>query len=316
MITRPPTRNGEAVSRISRLSLLIAPTGNHRARRRWFIVFAIFPALLAVLAGSVYPFIYTVFTSLRDYNLAYSNASYNFIGLANYASVLTDGNFWHSLQVSIIFTLIAVTIELLLGFYLAWLLNHDFWLRNIFRSMLLVPMTLAPVVVGLVWRWLYNADYGLINFIVTTFGGSSQAWVVNPHLALGAVIVTDVWEWTPFIMLIALAGLQAVPPDVVEAAKLDGAGSWQELRFIVLPIIRKVLLIGVVFRLLDAFRSADTIFSLTGGGPGNVTTVEPYNLYLEGFQNFRIGYAAAMSIILIAMTTFVVGRLMKVARFD
>jgi multiple sugar transport system permease protein len=147
-------------------------------------------------------------------------------------------------------------------------------------------------------------------------GGRRQAWVVNPHLALGAIIVTDVWEWTPFIMLIVLAGLQTVPTDVVEAARLDGATAWQELRFVVLPIIRNIVLIGVIFRLLDAFRSADTIFSLTGGGPGNVTTVEPYNLYLQAFQSFRVGYAAAMSIILIALTTFAVSRVMKIARFD
>src|SRR6185437_9725314 len=186
----------------------------------------------------------------------------------------------------------------------------------IFRSMLLVPMPIAPVVVGLIWRWLYNADYGLINFFFTSLGGHAQAWLVNPHLALGAVILTDIWEWTPFLMLIALAGLQTVPTDVLEAAKLDGAGAWQELRYIVLPLIRNLLIIGTTFRVLDAFRTADTIFTLTGGGPGNVTTVEPYNLYLQGFQYFRVGYAAAMSIILIVFTTVAVNRLMRIVRFD
>jgi len=287
-----------------------------RGRRRWFVVFSILPALAAVLAGSVYPFFYTLYASLHDYNLAYSNASFRFTGLSNYLGLLTDGEFWHALQVSVIVTGVAVSVELALGMFLAWLLNHDILGRNVFRSMLLTPMTIAPVVVGLIWRWLYNADYGLINYLVETLGGNRQAWVVNPHLALGAVIVADVWEWTPFVMLIVLAGLQTVPVDVLEASILDGANSWQRSRFVVFPIIRNIVLIGATFRLLDAFRSADTIFSLTGGGPGRVTTIEPFNLYLLGFQDFRIGYAAAISIVLIALTTFAVSGLMKIAAFE
>jgi multiple sugar transport system permease protein len=287
-----------------------------RGRRRWFVAFSILPALLVVLAGSAYPFIYTLFVSVHNYNLAYSNTSFTFNGLSNYLSVFTASDFWHSLQVSIIFTGIAVSIELALGLSLAWMLNYEIFGQNLLRSLLLTPMTLAPVVVGLIWRWLYNAEYGLINYLVGIFGGSPQAWVVNPRLALGALIVTDVWEWTPFVMLIVLAGLQTVPIDVVEAAILDGTSSWQRLRFVVLPIIRNVVLIGATFRLLDAFRSADTIFTLTGGGPGRVTTVVPYNLYLQGFQDFRIGYAAAISIVLIALTTVAVGGLMKITSFD
>ncbi|HXX37829.1 MAG TPA: sugar ABC transporter permease [bacterium] len=291
------------------------PGVRHRWRH-WFITFSILPALLAVLAGSIYPFGYTLFVSFHDYNLTYSNAAFTFNGLSNYLSLLTVGDFWYSLRVSAIFTVVAVSIELALGVLLASLLNYEVFGRNLFRSLLLTPMTIAPIVVGLIWRWLYNAEYGLINYILGIFGGRPQAWVVNPHLALGAIIITDIWEWTPFIMLIVLAGLQTVPVDVIEAAILDGANSWQRLRFVVLPIIRNVMLIGATFRLLDAFRSADTIFSLTGGGPGRVTTVEPYNLYLQAFQDFRIGYAAAMSIVLIGLTTLVVSGLMKIAQFE
>ncbi len=289
---------------------------SRHARRRWFLAFMLAPALLVVLAGSVYPLIYTIITSTQDYNLAYSTVTHDFIGSANFTSVLTDSDFWHAFRVSVIFTVAALVLEFGVGFSIALLLNHEFWLRNVFRSMLLIPMTIAPVVVGLIWRWLYNADYGVVNFVVTSFGGQPQAWLVNSHLALGAAVVADVWEWTPFIMLISLAALQTVPSDILDAAKLDGANIWQELRFVILPTIRNILLIGLIFRLLDAFRTADLLFTLTGGGPGNITTSEPYNLYLQGFQFFRIGYTAAMSLILIAITTLIVSLLMKFTNFD
>jgi multiple sugar transport system permease protein len=292
---------------------LLLPGVRVGRRPRWFITVAILPALILVLAGSVYPLIYMVFVSFHEYNLAYSNVSFRFIGLVNYANVLASGDFWYSFRVSAIFTSVAVASELVLGTFLAWLFNRRFWGSHALRTLLLVPMTIAPVVVGLVWRWLYNAEYGLVNFIVTSLGGSPRAWLVNPHLALGAVIVSDVWEWTPFIMLVVTAGLQTVPPEVVEAAALDGANPWQEFRSVVFPIIRNIIVIGLVFRSLDAFRMADTIFTLTGGGPGRVTTVVPYDLYLQGFQFFRVGYAAAMSVILLALTTLAVGCLMRVA---
>jgi multiple sugar transport system permease protein len=179
-------------------------------------------------------------------------------------------------------------------------------------------MVMAPVVAGLIWRFIFNDEWGLANNIGGLFGLSSRAWLVDPQLAFFAVIVADVWQWTPFIVLIALAGLQAVPRELIDAARVDGANWFQIQRFIALPTIRAMLAIGLLIRLIDAFRNVDQIFVMTYGGPGVATSVLGFYTYIKAFKFFDMGYAAALGIIMLfiisVLAQAIIGMLMRTER--
>jgi len=170
---------------------------------------------------------------------------------------------------------------------------------------------MAPVVAGLIWRFIFNDEWGLANNVLNLFGIRSQAWLVNPPLAFFAVVVADVWQWTPFIALIALAGLQAVPKELNEAARVDGATWLQIQRFVTLPIMRPILAVGLLIRLIDCFRNVDQIFVMTYGGPGVATSVLGFYTYLKGFKFFDMGYTAGLGIILVFMISVLAQAIIK-----
>ena len=204
-----------------------------------------------------------------------------------------------------------MTVEFVLGILIAFLLDTEFIGRNVVRALILLPMVMAPVVAGLIWRFIFNDQWGLANDIIRVFGIGNKAWLVDPSLAFFAVIVADVWQWTPFIVLIALAGLQAVPRELTEAARVDGASWLQTQRFVVLPTIRSVLAIGLLIRLIDAFRSVDQIFVMTYGGPGLATSVLGFYTYLKGFKFFDMGYTAALGIIMLFIISVLAQSIMR-----
>ena len=256
------------------------------------------PALLVMLTMTVYPFVYTVILSLSRWNLTFARPQ-TFIGLANYQAILGSSDFWQSAEKTFWYVGGCLTIEFLLGISIAFLLDTQFIGRSVVRTLILLPMVMAPVVAGLIWRFIFNDEWGLANIVAGLFGLSSRAWLVDPRLAFFAVIVADVWQWTPFIVLITLAGLQAVPRDLIDAARVDGANWFQIQRYIALPTIRAVLTIGFLIRLIDSFRNVDQIFVMTYGGPGVTTSVLGFYTYLKAFKFFDMGYAAALGIIML-----------------
>lgn len=256
------------------------------------------PALLVMITMTVYPFVYTVILSLSRWNLTFARPQ-TFIGLANYQAILASADFWASAGRTFCYVGGCVTSEFVLGILIAFLLDTQFIGRSLVRTLILLPMVMAPVVAGLIWRFIFNDQSGLANNIINLFGLSSRAWLVDPQLAFFAVVVGDVWQWTPFIVLITLAGLQAVPREFIDAARVDGASWFQIQRFIALPMIRTVLVTGLLIRLIDAFRNVDQIFVMTYGGPGVATSVLGFYTYLKGFKFFDMGYTAALGIIML-----------------
>jgi multiple sugar transport system permease protein len=265
------------------------------------------PTILLALAVTILPLGYAILTSLQSFRFGRSVA---FIGLQNYLSLMGDSNFYSSLGTTLIYTIVATALEFVLGMTLALLLKEEFPLQGLVRSSLMIPMVIAPVVVGIVWRLLYSSDVGPFSYAVQWLTGHPLNVLSDPALALPGLILVDVWEWTPFMFLILLAGIQALPQEPFEAARVDGAGPWETLRHITLPMLRPVILVAVLIRALDAFTVFDQVFVLTQGGPGMATEVATLMVYKTAFRFSQVGYAAAMGmallILVLALSTVIV----------
>jgi len=272
--------------------------------RRALLLPAIFlaPALAVLLALSIYPLIYSITISLQQ-----ETAAGGTWGLGNFARLLSDNFFVTALGHTFIYAIAALTCEFLLGLGLALLLNNQIRGRGVFRASLLIPMMLPPVVVGVVWRLMLNPNFGAINGTLKHFGVNTESltWTASPKLAMLSVIAVDVWQWTPFVFLVLLAGLQAIPPEPYEAALIDGSSRWQTFRHVTLPLLKPSILIVLLLRTMDLLRVFDQIFILTEGGPGFATETISLYIYRTAFRFFDFGYAAAMSFVLLALTNVI-----------
>jgi multiple sugar transport system permease protein len=255
--------------------------------------------MLVLLALSVYPLIYAVRVSLQAGTGAGVRWSPD-----NFSRLFSDAFFQSALLHTLVYALLALTCELLLGLGLALLLNHEMRARSLFRAALLVPMMLPPVVVGVVWRLALNPNFGAVNGTLKSFGLNTESltWTASPRLAFLSVVAVDVWQWTPFVFLILLAGLQAIPQEPYEAARMDGSSAWQTFRFITLPLLKPAILIVLLLRTMDLLRVFDQIFILTEGGPGFATETVSLYIYRAAFRFGNFGYAAAMSFVLLLVT--------------
>ena len=227
--------------------------------------------------------------------------------LVHFKRLLSDGFFQTALVHTIVYAVAALTCEFLLGLGLALLLNQKLRGRGLFRASLLVPMMLPTVVVGVVWRLLLHPNFGAINGTLKQIGINIEnlTWTASPRLAFLAVIAVDVWQWTPFVFLVLLAGLQAIPQEPYEAALIDGSTRWQTFRHVTLPLLKPAILIVLLLRTMDLLRVFDQIFILTEGGPGFATEMISLYIYRTAFRFFDFGYAAAMSFMLLALTNVV-----------
>ena len=250
------------------------------------------------------------------------NRPAKFIGVQNYAKLLSDPEVWGYFRTTAYFVVVAVVAQFLIGFGLALLLNREFRYKGFITTLILLPMMLSPVVVGLFWRFLFASDSsGLINYFLTPllnlFNAQPIRWTTDPNIAMIAVVIVDTWMWSPFMMLISLAGLSAVPKYLYEAADVDRASGWFKFRWITLPMVSPLLLIALLFRTMDAFKMFDIVYVLTReGGPGTVTETVSMNLYKLAFRNFNTGKACAMAyillIIIVALSNIYVKYLNKV----
>jgi multiple sugar transport system permease protein len=260
------------------------------------------PTVAVLVALSVYPLFYAVRVSFQTG--VGQGARWT---LQNFTRLASDSFFLAALSHTLIYATVALTFEFLLGLSLALLLNRELRGRSLWRATLLVPLMLPPVVVGVVWRLMLNPNFGAINGTLKSLGFRTEAltWTASPTLALASVIAVDVWQWTPFVFLVLLAGLQAIPQEPYEAALIDGSNAWQTFRHITLPLLKPAILIALLLRTMDLLRVFDQIFILTEGGPGFATETISLYIYRAAFRFGNFGYAAAMSFVLLLLTNII-----------
>jgi multiple sugar transport system permease protein len=246
--------------------------------------------------------LYAVDISLYYWRLAGLQAR-RFIGLHNYELLFGDDRFVNSILVSLGFVAGAVTVQLALGLALAFVFNSRLPGLATLRKLSLLPIMLMPLVVGLVWFYMFNENFGVVNWFLTVLGGHSVPFLTGDRLALLSIIVADTWQWTPFVMLVLFAALQGLPEYVYEAARMDGLNEWQIFWRVTLPLLRPAILIVGVIRAVDALRTVELVFMMTKGGPGGQTEVVPWYLYATGFTSLNLGYAAAMAVLMIILVT-------------
>ncbi|WP_299417444.1 sugar ABC transporter permease [uncultured Sulfitobacter sp.] len=251
------------------------------------------PAALVMLLALFYPISYMIWGSFRDWDPSQSLSETEFVGLANYAKLLVDPAFHASFWVTIVFAFTVVTVEMVLGVGLALLLDRNIRGMSVLRTLFILPMMIAPVVVGLVWRYMYHQTYGTFNRFLESIGLEGINWLgQNPLLS---VILADIWQWTPFIFILSLAALQSLPKSALEAARIDGATGWQQIIHIKIPLMLPVLIVTMLLRLIDAFKVLEVILVLTGGGPGLSTEILALRIARTAREFRELGEAAAMS---------------------
>jgi multiple sugar transport system permease protein len=271
-------------------------------RDRWLRFFLLLPAVVVLLVFSVYPFLYSLYSSLYNYRFGQFTT---FAGLGNYEKMLGDRAFWGSIGTTLLFTVAVVPVELIIGLTLALLLTENVRLRTFYRTAFIIPMVLAPVVVGIIFRLLYNNEFGLPNYILQQVLNLRVDWLGNSSLALPSIMLMDIWQWTPFMFLVLLAGLQAIPVDLFEAARVDGATYWKSLRFIILPLLRPTILVALLVRTMDALRIFDQVYVTTQGGPGTSTEVVSFYIYKTAFKFSQFTYAASLLVVLMVITLII-----------
>lgn len=272
----------------------------------------VLPLLIFILVMAVYPIGYIIRLSFYEWSLALGQTP-QWTGLANYIYALTSSDFWHSVWITLIYAVAAVAAEVFLGVVLALLLSRNFKGKNIVKTGFILPMVATPVAVALTWKLLFDVNYGYINYILGKIGLSFQG-LSSADTALASFIIIDIWQWTPFIMLMVSAGLASLPTDPYEAAMLDGATKGQILRRITLPLLNPTILMATLLRLIDALKSFDIIYATTKGGPGTSTKTLNILVYEEAFSNFRFGRVAVYVVLFVAFILIVCGIFMKIKK--
>jgi len=268
----------------------------------WFRRLLFLPTLIYLLIMTIFPLIYSLIVSLFDYTMG---REARFIGLQNYADLFADPLVWQALRITLQLTVMAVAIELALGVMLGFVFFQQIPPISFLRLLVFMPMMLAPLVIGLFWRFLLDQTFGLVNFIISSLGFPPIPWLIHPQFALLSVLIVDIWQWTPFVTLLTVAGLSTVPSELKEAAALDRASGWMRLRHIYWPYLRFPLLLAMLFRTIDVMKMFDVPYILTGGGPGNFTTTLSLLAYRYHFQFFQIGKAAAIAWVIVILINII-----------
>jgi multiple sugar transport system permease protein len=249
----------------------------------------VIPALVLLVFITIYPAAYVFYLSFQRKLLIFDISK--FVGFGNYLFLLQDDRFWNALKNTSYFTVVSVGLELVLGLSIAVLLNRRFRFKGFARAVVLIPWAIPTVVSARMWEWLYNTDFGLLNFLL----GAKINWLGSPFWAIHSAILMDVWKTTPFVVILITAGLQVIPRELYQSARIDGAGSWAIFWRITLPLLKPIILVVLIFRTLDAFRIFDAIYVLTGGGPANTTETLSIYAYKVLFQTLQFGYGSALA---------------------
>jgi multiple sugar transport system permease protein len=259
------------------------------------------PTILLLLAINIFPLIWTIRLSFTNYRANRPNEPVEWVGLRNYERILTDPDIWQTMQATAHFLFWTLVLQVLIGFTLAWLINRKFRGNDLMTTLIVIPMMLSPAVVGNFWTFLYQPQIGLINYaveFVTGIPASSFTMLGSVTLAPWAIVIVDTWMWTPFVMLICLAGLRSIPDYIYEAAEVDRASKWRQFWTMTVPMVLPFLMLAVLFRGIENFKMFDLVVLLTGGGPGDTTLLSSIELKREAFEKWRTGYSSAYAIIL------------------
>jgi multiple sugar transport system permease protein len=259
------------------------------------------PTIFLLLAINIFPLIWTIQLSFTNYKANRIGREVKNIGFRNYERILTDSDIWLNMQATAHFLIWTITLQVLIGFFLAWLIHRNFKGNAFWTTVIVLPMMLSPAVVGNFWKFLYQPQIGLFNYIVGFFTGkdpSSFEMLGSVQLAPWSIVIVDTWMWTPFVMLICLAGLRSIPDYIYEAAEIDRASKFRQFWTITVPMVLPFLMLAVLFRGIENFKMFDLVVQLTGGGPGSTTELTSINLKREAFEKWRTGYASAYAIIL------------------
>ncbi|MEM6637999.1 MAG: sugar ABC transporter permease [Pseudomonadota bacterium] len=259
------------------------------------------PTIALLLAINIFPLVWTIQLSFTNYRANRLTREPEFIGLRNYERILTDSDIWLNMQATAHFLFWTIFFQVLIGFTLAWLINRKFKGNDLWTTIIVLPMMLSPAVVGNFWKFLYQPQIGLFNYIIAFFTGrdpSSFEMLGQVNLAPWSIVIVDTWMWTPFVMLICLAGLRSIPDYIYEAAEIDRASKLRQFFTITIPMVLPFLMLAVLFRGIENFKMFDLVVQLTGGGPGSTTELTSINLKREAFEKWRTGYASAYAIIL------------------
>lgn len=259
------------------------------------------PSIVLMILLLAYPIFYTLEISLTRFDIATFSAG-AWVGLDNYREVMADYRFWDSLWVTLVYLVIALPLQVALGFGIAFLINAEWAGRGFIRALFIIPMVVAPVVAGGIWRMMLDPLWGIVNHWLGFIGIGPLDWFGDPVLAMATIIIIDTWRWTPFIVLIATAALLALPKDVFEAAKIDGANWWSTLWSVAIPLLIPVIAATFVIRWLGAVKMFDIVLASTYGGPGKATNVINLFIYEEAFRSLRFAESAAMAVIVLVLT--------------
>ncbi|MFT4845246.1 MAG: multiple sugar transport system permease protein [Cellvibrionaceae bacterium] len=259
------------------------------------------PTIVILLAINIFPLIWTIWLSFTNYRVNRPNNDVEFIGLRNYERILTDPDTWMTMQATAHFLFWTIFFQVLIGFALAYLINKKFKGNDMWTTIIVLPMMLSPAVVGNFWTFLYQPQIGFFNYIVSFFTGidpTSFSMIGDVTLAPWSIVIVDTWMWTPFVMLICLAGLRSIPDSIYEAAECDRASKWRQFWTITIPMVLPFLMLAILFRGIENFKMFDLVVQLTGGGPGSITELTSINLKREAFEKWRTGFASAYAVIL------------------
>jgi multiple sugar transport system permease protein len=296
---------------VRRSPFLLGGTWTHNSAPAVMLV----PTVALLMALSLFPMFYSIWLSFNQWNLGDRTATWHFVGITNFVTIFTtDPFFWSAVQVTLIFVVATVTIQTLLGLGIALLFNDEFRGRGLVRTVIVLPLMISPVVAGLIWRFMYNTDRGMVNYLLYLVGIDKIDWLGQQASAMPAVMLADIWEWTPFVALIMMAALQSLPNEPFEAALIDGANAWQLFRYVTFPMIRPALMVALLIRTMDSFKIFDLIYVLTLGGPGVSTQVLGLYTYKWGFKFFQMGYASALSYIMIILLVIAANIIVYVMR--
>lgn len=264
---------------------------------RWVPAGFLMPAIVLLLVLAIFPFVFTVMLAFGRVSLV-GGLAIDFGTLRNWTQLLGDERFWNAARVTVSFIVASVALQYVLGLLLALLVNRRLPGIAVFRVLFIVPMALTPIAVGYMWRMLFNESFGPLNDILARVGLSGVPWLSQGRYALPSLIAVDVWHWTPFVMILLLAGLQSLPQEVLEAATVDGATPWQRFRLVIFPMLVPTSLAAIVLRALEAAKIVDEIYILTGGGPGTSTESLTLYAYSAGLQAFDLAYGATIAVAL------------------
>ena len=287
----------------ARLSAVRAPearrAGGHGLSDRSLAWLFVGPTVVLLLAFNIFPLLWTIWLSFTNYRANRPTAEVASVGLSNYSRLLNNESVWEYMRATAHFLCWSITLQVVLGFALALLINRQFRSHSFWTTLILLPMMLSPAVVGTFWTYFLQPQYGIFNYIVNFFGGFGEFTMLGDvDLAPWAIVLVDTWMWTPYVMLLLLAGLRSIPPYLYEAAEIDRASEWTKFWRITVPMVMPFLILAVLFRAIENFKMFDLVNQLTNGGPGSVTELASINLKREAFEKWRTGYSSAFAMIL------------------